>query len=556
MTSLSFSDLTFHWPDGTAVFDGLDAVVGPGQIGLVGSNGAGKSTLLRLVAGELKPVRGSISVPGSLGYLRQDLGMRTGQRVDAVLGIAEVRNALHRIESGTGEPEDFDTVGTAWQVEDEAVALLGKLGLGYVAESVDDLDRTLDTLSGGETVLLGLVAELLREPDVLLLDEPTNNLDAVARGRLYAVIRQFAGTVIVVSHDRDLLDRMDGIAELRAGEIRSFGGGFSDYERIIEAEQESARAAVRDARSDVRKQARELVDARTKLDRRARFAQKMQDNKRVPKIIAGLRKNAAEVSAGKLRNSHIDKLDSARETLGHAEELVRADREIRVELPDTRLYPGQDVLDLEQVELANGPVVDLRVSGPERIALTGRNGAGKTTLLRRIVAEEPKVAWRLLPQRLDVFDETRTVFDNVAAAAPHATPEQIRGQLARFLFRGADADIAAAALSGGERLRAALATLLLAEPAPKLLMLDEPTNNLDLPSLAHLTQALASFEGALIVVSHDERFLDDIGVTRRLELTPDGLIEDGRVPTEQSARPGESLPDTGADSAPTTPLPR
>ncbi|MEV0545705.1 ATP-binding cassette domain-containing protein [Nocardia salmonicida] len=556
MTSLSFSDLTFHWPDGTAVFDGLDAVVGPGQIGLVGSNGAGKSTLLRLVAGELKPVRGSISVPGSLGYLRQDLGMRTGQRVDAVLGIAEVRNALHRIESGTGEPADFDTVGTAWQVEDEALALLGKLGLDYVAESVEDLDRTLDTLSGGETVLLGLVAELLREPDVLLLDEPTNNLDAVARGRLYEVIRQFAGTVIVVSHDRDLLDRMDGIAELRAGEIRSFGGGFSDYERIIEAEQESARAAVRDARSDVRKQARELVDARTKLDRRARFAQKMQDNKRVPKIVAGLRKNAAEVSAGKLRNSHIDKLDSARETLGQAEELVRADREIRVELPGTRLYPGQDVLDLQRVELANGPVVDLRVSGPERIALTGRNGAGKTTLLRRIVAEEPKVAWRLLPQRLDVFDETRTVFDNVAAAAPHATPERIRGQLARFLFRGADADIAAAALSGGERLRAALATLLLAEPAPKLLMLDEPTNNLDLPSLAHLTQALASFEGALIVVSHDERFLDDIGVTRRLELTPDGLVEDGRVPTEQGARPGESLLDTGADSGPTTPLPR
>ncbi|MEV0769334.1 ABC-F family ATP-binding cassette domain-containing protein [Nocardia salmonicida] len=556
MTSLSFSDLTFHWPDGTAVFDGLDAVVGPGQIGLVGSNGAGKSTLLRLVAGELKPVRGSISVPGSLGYLRQDLGMRTGQRVDAVLGIAEVRDALHRIESGTGEPADFDTVGTAWQVEDEALALLGKLGLDYVAESVEDLDRTLDTLSGGETVLLGVVAELLREPDVLLLDEPTNNLDAVARGRLYEVIRQFAGTVIVVSHDRDLLDRMDGIAELRAGEIRSFGGGFSDYERIIEAEQESARAAVRDARSDVRKQARELVDARTKLDRRARFAQKMQDNKRVPKIVAGLRKNAAEVSAGKLRNSHIDKLDSARETLGQAEELVRADREIRVELPGTRLYPGQDVLDLQQVELANGPVVDLRVSGPERIALTGRNGAGKTTLLRRIVAEDPKVAWRLLPQRLDVFDETRTVFDNVAAAAPHATPEQIRGQLARFLFRGADADIAAAALSGGERLRAALATLLLAEPAPKLLMLDEPTNNLDLPSLAHLTQALASFEGALIVVSHDERFLDDIGVTRRLELTPDGLVEDGRVPTEQGARPGESLLDTGADSGPTTPLPR
>ncbi|MFC4126856.1 ABC-F family ATP-binding cassette domain-containing protein [Nocardia rhizosphaerae] len=525
MVSLSFSDLTFHWPDGTVVFDGLDATIGPGQIGLVGGNGAGKSTLLRLIAGELRPLRGSITVPGRLGYLRQDLALRTGQRVEAVLGIAEVRAALQRIEAGTGEPEDFDAVGSQWQLEEESIALLGKLGLDHIAGSVAELDRTIDTLSGGETVLLGLVAELLREPDVLLLDEPTNNLDAVARARLYTVIRQFAGTVVVVSHDRELLDRVDGIAELRAGEIRSFGGNYGDYERIIDQEQAAALAAVRDARSDVRKQARELVEARTKLDRRQRFAQKMQDNKRVPKIIAGLRKNAAEVSAGKLRTAHIDKLDSARETLDQAEDLVRADREIRIELPDTRLYPGQDVISLDQVRLANGPVVELRVNGPERIALTGRNGAGKSTLLRRIVDEGPKVPWRLLPQRLDVFDEDRSVFDNVAEAAPHADAERIRGQLARFLFRGSDADIPASALSGGERLRAALATLLLADPAPKLLMLDEPTNNLDLPSLGHLTQALAGFEGALIVVSHDPRFLAEIGVTRTLELTQDGLVE-------------------------------
>ncbi len=131
----------------------------------------------------------------------------------------------------------------------------------------------------------------------------------------------------------------------------------------------------------------------------------------------------------------------------------------------------------------------------------------------------------MLPQRLDIFDEGRSVYENVASTAPHALPEQIRARLARFLFRGTDADVEVSALSGGERLRAALAMLLLAEPAPRLLLLDEPTNNLDLPSLEHLTQALAGFEGALIVVSHDPRFLDEIGVTRRLELTADGLGE-------------------------------
>ncbi|MGY1942071.1 ABC-F family ATP-binding cassette domain-containing protein [Nocardia asiatica] len=525
MTNLSFSDLTFGWPDGTPVFEGLDAVLGPGHIGLVGGNGAGKSTLLRLIAGELQPARGSVTVTGHLGYLRQDIGLGAGQRVDTVLGIAPLRKALHRIESGTGSDTDFDLVGNHWDVEERALALLARLGLHYVADSVQQLDRTLDTLSGGETVLLGLVAELLAEPDVLLLDEPTNNLDQVARARLYEVVGQFPGTVLTVSHDRELLERMTSIAELRHGELRLFGGNFSEYERIVAAEQEAARAAIREARSDVRKQARELVEARIKLDRRQRYGQKMWDQKREPKIIMSERKRQAQVSAGKLRNNHIEKLDTAKEQLEQAKELLRDDREIRVELPDTRLYPGQEVLELDRVELACGPTVTLRVSGPERIALTGRNGVGKTTLLRRIAQEGPRVPWRMLPQRLDVFDERLSVFENVAGAAPHVSAERIRAQLARFLFRGADADVAAAALSGGERLRAALAMLLLADPAPRLLLLDEPTNNLDLPSLEHLTQALAGFEGALIVVSHDPRFLDDIGVTRRLELTAEGLEE-------------------------------
>ncbi|MCP2287844.1 ABC-F family ATP-binding cassette domain-containing protein [Nocardia amikacinitolerans] len=527
MTFLSLSDLTFSWPDGTPVFEGLGAVFPAGHIGLVGVNGAGKSTLLRLIAGELTPARGSVTVSGQLGYLRQDLGLADGQRVDAVLGIDSVRKALHRIESGAGDERDFEKVGAAWDVEERAVALLGRLGLHYVADSAEGLDRRLDTLSGGETVLLGLVAELLAEPDVLLLDEPTNNLDHVARERLYEVIGQFSGTVLTVGHDRELLDRMDAIAELRAGELRLFGGNYSDYERMVEAEQQAARSAVREARNDVRRQAQELVETRVKLDRRQRYGKKRAEN--MPKILAGARKRAAQVSAGKLRNTHIERLDTAREQLQQAEELVRDDKEIRIELPDTRLYPGQEVLALDDVTLACGPTVTLRVSGPERIALTGRNGVGKSTLLRRIAQAPPKVPWRMLPQRLDVFDASRSVFENVSAAAPEATPLRIRAHLARFLFRGGDADVAAGALSGGERLRAALAMLLLAEPAPKLLLLDEPTNNLDLPSLRHLTQALAGFEGALIVVSHDPRFLDDMGVTRRLELTEDGLVDAERI---------------------------
>jgi len=533
MTSVSFSDLTFSWPDGTPVFDGLDGDLGPGHIGLAGVNGAGKSTLLRLIAGELRPLRGSITVRGRLGHLRQDLGLADDQRVDQLLGIDRIRAALHRVEAGAAADEDFDVIGTAWDVEERAVALLARLGLAHLADSAAALDRRLDSLSGGETVLLGLAAQLLGDPEVLLLDEPTNNLDHVARQHLYEVVDHFAGTVLAVSHDRELLERVDAVAELREGVLRVYGGNYTAYEEQLAVEQQAAAAVLRTARNDVRRQAKELAETRIKLDRRRRTGEKAAEN--MPKILAGARKRAAQESAGKLRNTQIDRLEAANEHLREVEETVRADRHIRLDLPGTRVHPGQDVLALTDAELVCGAAdpgrrVSLRVVGPERIALTGRNGVGKTTLLKRIAAEPPAVPWRLLPQRLDLFDPRLSVFDNIAAAAPDAPPVRIRAQLARLLFRGAAADVPAAALSGGERLRAALAMLLLAEPAPKLLLLDEPTNNLDLPSLRHLTEALAGFEGALIVVSHDPRFLDAIGVTRRLELTERGL-----APVEEAA---------------------
>ncbi|MEU2005618.1 ABC-F family ATP-binding cassette domain-containing protein [Rhodococcus sp. NPDC019627] len=521
---LSLSDLTFSWPDGEPVFDGVDAVFGSGRTGVVGLNGTGKSTLLRLIAGVLQPDRGSIVTRGEVAYLPQDITLDPGLRVDRILGIADLRHSLHRIESGVGTPEDFDAAQGRWDIEERAISTLHKLGLERVLGSARDLDRTVGTLSGGETVLLGFTAKLLTEPDILLLDEPTNNLDGSSRRRLYSLVEQFSGAMLVVSHDRDLLDLMDATAELRGGGIRMFGGNFSIYQEIVEAEQEAALAAVRDARGDVQKQKRELAEARVKLDRRKRYGQKMFETKREPKIVMGMRKRQAQESAGKLRNNHIAKVDEARESLTEAESAVRDDREVRIELPDTEVHSGQDVISVQDLKLGSGQRVSLHVVGPERIALVGRNGVGKTTLLDAIVAAGPRVPFKFLPQRLDVFDEALTVAQNVAAAAPHASQAQIRAQLARFLFRGNDSDVLASALSGGERLRAALATMLLAEPAPRLLLLDEPTNNLDLPSLSHLTQALRSFRGALIVVSHDRRFLEDIGVTRRLELTEDRLL--------------------------------
>lgn len=524
-SSLALSDLSFTWPDGEPVFTGIDLAFPCGRVGLVGLNGSGKSTLLRLVAGELSPDSGSVSVDGHLGHLRQDITLDPRIRVDEILGIRDVRDALHRIETGTGAESDFAVVDNDWDVEERALSTLHRLGLERVVPDVDALGRTVGTLSGGETVLLGLTATLLKNPQVLLLDEPTNNLDGDARARVHAAVQQFPGTVVVVSHDRELLDAMEFTAELRRGELRLFGGNYSFYQEVVAAEQENALATVRDAKSDLARQSRELVEARIKLDHRKRYGQKMFENKRVAPILAQTRKRRAQVSAGKLSVNHIGKVDEAKATLSNAEDLLRDDREIRLDLPATEVHPGQQVAQLERVRLRSGQMVSLQITGPERIAIVGRNGVGKTTLLDALAASAPLVPFRALPQRLDVFDENVSVAANVAAAAPHAGSEEIRGGLARFLFRGADADVVVSALSGGERLRAALATILLADPAPNLLLLDEPTNNVDLPSLAHLTQALREFRGALVVVSHDRRFLHEVGITRWIGMDENGIRE-------------------------------
>jgi ATPase subunit of ABC transporter with duplicated ATPase domains len=528
-THITCSSLTFAWPDGTGVLDDFQLAVGPGRTGLTGLNGSGKSTLLRLIAGDLTPTDGTVRTTGEVGYLPQNLVLDTALRVDQVLGIAATRAALHAIEAGDPSEEHFTAVGDDWDVEERARATLDQLGLGHVG-----LDRTIGEVSGGEGVLLRLAALLLARPDVLLLDEPTNNLDLYARRRLYEAVAAWSGVMVVVSHDRELLELVDQIADLRDGEVTWYGGNFSAYEEALAVEQEAAERMVRVAEADVQRQKRELADAQIKLARRKRYGQKMWDSKREPKIVMGARKRAAQESAGKHRIMHTEKLTEAKERLDEAVDAVRDDDEIRIELPYTKVHPGRGVLRLSELRLRYGAEVkgEFEVRGPERIALVGRNGAGKTTLLRTITGElapdageaVAEVPLRFLPQRLDVLDDGLSVVENVARFAPDATNNRIRARLARFLFRGARADQLAGTLSGGERFRAALAALLLAEPAPQLLMLDEPTNNLDMASVRKLTAALESYEGALIVVSHDVPFLESIGITRWLRL--DGELRD------------------------------
>jgi len=551
------SDLSFSWPDGVPVLSGLTASFGPGRTGLIGVNGSGKSTLLRLIAGELRPGDGLVRARGEVGHLPQAITLGTRRTVSDLLGITAARAALHAIEAGETGEEAFTTLGDDWDVEERARAWLDRLGLAHLG-----LDDRVERLSGGETILVALAALFLRRPDVMLLDEPTNNLDRDARKRLCDAVASWAGVLVIVSHDRELLGLMDQIADLSGGQIRMYGGRLEAYEAVLAAERAAAERAVAAASAEVRREQRDLVEAQVKQARRDRQGRQVAASSSLPRMVADARRRAAQETAGRSRELHAERLQAARDRLEEAERAVRDDAEIRVDLPGTAVPAGRTVLTVTGLDGAHwhpaaaaaavtdlppgavavtdpppgATLTELIVRGPERIALTGPNGAGKTTLIRAIagLAERPGVTVRLgavigyLPQRLDILDDSLSVVDNVRAAASAASVNEIRASLARFLFRGERSERLAGMLSGGERFRAVLAALLLAQPPPQLLLLDEPTNNLDIASVRQLSQALEGYRGAILVASHDVPFLRSAGIARWLRLDRDaGLTEIG-----------------------------
>ncbi|UUZ44449.1 ATP-binding cassette domain-containing protein [Janibacter limosus] len=541
---VTLTHLTPDWPDGTRALDDVSGAFGHGRTGLVGRNGSGKTTLLRLITGELSPTSGTMQVAGSIATLPQQLGLDTGRTVAEALGIAPALAAIAAIEAGSVDRADFDAADGHWGIEAEALSALATPG---PVGDADLLGRALGTLSGGEVVTVGLAALQLQRADIALLDEPTNNLDRAARQRLVEAIDAWptGRSLVVVSHDTDLLEHVDRIVEVHDHELRGFEGPWSVYRAAIEAEQQAAADAVQAAEQDVRRQKRDRIEAELKLAGRQRIADRDAASKRAPKIVMNTGAMKAEKSAAKHRHLHDDRLDRARTSLTQAEGRVREDRSVRIELPGTRVPAGRTVLELQKGRGTplRGLAVDglapqdgaFVVKGPERIALSGANGAGKTTLLREVLGQPTAVppvarlARRIdevghLPQRIELDDDL-SVLETVRAAAPTVPPQHVRASLARFLFRGALAERPVAGLSGGERFRVALASVLLADPAPHLIVPDEPTNSLDVDSVDQLVDALTAYEGALLVVSHDEGFLERIGITRRWEIRAGALHE-------------------------------
>lgn len=512
-------------PDGNPLFSDLNLAFGRERTGVVGRNGAGKTTLLRLVAGLAEPVEGAIARAGTVGWLAQRRDPEPGETVAGLLGAAPALAILEQALAGEASAEDLEAAD--WTLEERIATALADVGLPGL-----EIGRAAASLSGGEQTRVRLAGVLMNRPDLLVLDEPTNHLDTAGRAAITELLERWPGGAVVVSHDRALLRRMDRIVELSSLGVATYGGDYDLYAERKAAERAAAERGLDLAEREVARAAREGQRAVEKKARRDKAGRAFAAKRSEPKILLGAMAERAETSGARETLLAQRRAAEAEAQLAGARERVERVRALAIPMPSTGLAPGRTVLTLDQAawDAPDGrrivEPISLRLTGPERIAVSGANGTGKTTLLRLIAGDLEPTSGRierptraaLLDQEAAILRPDETLIGAYRRLNPEATPNDAQAALARFLFRNTAARREVGTLSGGERLRAALACVMTGARPPQLLILDEPTNHLDLDSVAAVEAALAAYDGALVVVSHDADFLEAVGATRTIRL--------------------------------------
>lgn len=522
--SIILSNLSWSTPDGHALFSDIDLSFGTERAGLVGRNGVGKTTILNLITGHSQPQTGSISVHGRIGMARQSVQVDCHETIADLFGVATDVALLEKAVAGDATVEEIGIVD--WLVEERIAAALSVFRLDAPPQTA------LSVLSGGQRTRAGLAALIFHEPDFLLLDEPTNNLDRDGRAAVIDLMSNWKAGAIVVSHDRELLDCMDVIVEVTTLGIRRYGGNWSRFQEHKSAERAAAAHDLADAQRAFDEISRVAQAQAERKARKDAVGKRKADRGDMPRIAAGGLKMQSELTSGENARLAVQRKRQASQAILEARQRIEILQPFSAAIASTGLPAAKVVLRLDRVSVGYGegpPVLEdisADLVGPERVALIGANGSGKTTLIRVITGEIAPSGgtvsvlgdYALLDQTVSLLDTHASIRDNFRRIHPNADENACRAALARFMFRADAALKSVSTLSGGQLLRAGLACVLGGPRPPSLLILDEPTNHLDIDSIATVEQGLAAYDGALLVISHDEMFLDAIGITRRLEL--------------------------------------
>ncbi len=527
---LNLHELAYRYPNKEILFDQLNlSIHRRDKIALIGANGAGKSTLLRLMASELTPSSGSVSWDTLPYYIPQLTDQFSDWSVARVLQAEDKLRALHQILSGCVTEEDLNILDNDWLIEDRCLAALAHWQLNDI-----DLSQQLATLSGGQKTRVFLAGIFTAQSEIVLLDEPSNHLDTAARAILYNYIRSTKDTLVVVSHDRTLLNLLDTVMELESGGITVFGGNYDFYtaqkaiaQKALEQDLQSREGALRKAKETEKA----AMERQHKLDTRGKGK---QEKAGLPRIVMNTLRNNAERSTARLKGVHTEKVNALSQELSQLRSEMSHTASMKLDLDNSCLYSGKTLVKAQSINFSYGKqslwdiALNFNIVSGERLAIKGANGSGKSTLLKMILGELLPLDGALerapmktiyIDQDYSLIDLKLSVYDQAQSFNTGALQEhEIKIRLNRYLFGKDSWDKPCSALSGGERMRLALCCITIGQHAPDMIVLDEPTNNLDIKNTEILTAGINSYQGTLVVVSHDEHFLKETGIQRLIVL--------------------------------------
>ena len=519
--SFILHQVTCQFPTGDTLFGPLSLTLEPSLCALVGRNGSGKTRLLRLLAGLDEPATGHIERFGSHAWVAQQHVISSQTTLAELLGYDAIFTARKRIDSGDYQPDDLALLDGYWDIVE-------RLSEAFINATLPPFepDKPAIELSGGERIRALLCGAFTAGADFLLLDEPTNHLDRQGRAWFYDQLSRYQGGVLVASHDRELLEQVPRILELSASGLRSYGGNYADYQAQRDAEQQAARAALEHAATERKRTRARMQKEHDDSQRRSAKTLRTVDTLNIASFERVKYKGAAKERIGSWKKQHSEQNEALNAAVKKARERVEDDNPVMFTLPGSQIPEGKQVLVLEDLVLQHVPVPPLnwRMDGPMRVALKGPNGCGKSTLLKTLLGEmaprsgscKVSVSCAYLDQHLSRLDLSQSVMTHLNLSHTPLEEGVLRTRLAQLQLGADKVMLPLAALSGGERLKAALACVLWGAEATQLLLLDEPTNHLDLASVQAIEVALAGFPGALLVVSHDEAFLSGLTLTHEL----------------------------------------